>query len=55
MNRKIHKSKEGLRACVVAGFLLLLSSADRGQTVTATVQVGENPVAIAVNQVTNKI
>jgi DNA-binding beta-propeller fold protein YncE len=50
-----HKSKLRVRMFAAAGLLLFLTSAGRAQTVTATVPVGKNPVAIAVNPVTNKI
>src|SRR5215469_7704631 len=39
---------------LAAGLLLLLPAIAQGQTVTATVPVGTNPVAIAVNPITNK-
>jgi|SRR5215470_4548385 len=49
------ESKLRVRMFAAAGVLLFLSPAGRGQTVTATIPVGKNPVAIAVNPVTNKI
>jgi uncharacterized repeat protein (TIGR02543 family) len=51
-----HKSKLRVRTFAVAGLMALpLTSAGRAQTVSATIQVGKNPLAIAVNPVTNKI
>jgi YVTN family beta-propeller protein len=45
-----------VRLFLVLGFLLLTSAnVAVAQTVLATIQVGANPVAIAVNPVTNKI
>ena len=41
--------------CLAAGVWLLIPSVTRGQSVIASIPVGTNPVAIAVNQATNKI
>jgi DNA-binding beta-propeller fold protein YncE len=40
---------------LAAGFWFLIPTAARAQSVVATLPVGTNPVAIAVNQMTNKI
>jgi DNA-binding beta-propeller fold protein YncE len=40
---------------LAAGFWFLIPTAGRAQSVVATIPVGTNPVAIAVNQTTNKI
>jgi DNA-binding beta-propeller fold protein YncE len=40
---------------VIPGLFLLQPAAGQGQTVTATIPVGINPVAVAVNPVTHKI
>src|SRR5215813_4951845 len=51
-----HKSKSRVRMFGAAVLIaLLLTSAGRAQTVTATIPVDKNPVAVAVNPVTNKI
>jgi hypothetical protein len=54
MKREIHKWNSGIQHLAVALFLIL-PTAGWGQAVTATVPVGTNPVAIAVNPTTNKI
>ena len=41
--------------CLAAGVWLLTPSVTRGQSVIASIPVGTNPVAIAVNQASNKI
>jgi DNA-binding beta-propeller fold protein YncE len=55
MYRQIRISERGSRWCLAAGLLLLPPAAGWGQTVSATVPVGINPVAIALNPLTNKI
>src|SRR5215472_136069 len=45
----------GIYRLIAAGLILLPPASARAQTVTATVPVGMNPVAVAVNTVTNRI
>jgi YVTN family beta-propeller protein len=54
MKQELHKWNSGNQHFAVA-LVLILATAGLGQAVTATVPVGANPTAIAVNPTTNKI
>jgi len=55
MKPKNRPSNHGIYRYLVPGLLVLLPASGWAQRVTATVAVGANPVAVAVNPVTDKI
>src|ERR1700737_1092114 len=55
MTLNVHLQRIGICHFVAAGLLLVTSASVRAQTVVSTIQVGKDPVAVAVNSVTHQV